>query len=252
MSYSYDARRQQDRDDRRHRHLQLHLRPVRRAHLGDERRRPDDGYGYNPDGEATGITYPLPSTATWATTDTVSYSYDHAGELTGVTDFNGNQVAITSTADGSPTRYRSGQPATPSPRPTSAADNPSAITLKNSGTTLQSFSYSDSPAGTILTETDTPSSALARPADYTYDAKGRVTSMTPGSGSADDYSFDASGNLTTLPAGATGSYDDAGELTSRHLSAAPPSYTYNADGERLSAAQGHHRAARPPGTAPRS
>ena len=37
--------------------------------------------------------------------------------------------------------------------------------------------------------------------------------MTPGSGTPLNYGFDASGNLTTLPTGATGSYDNAGELT---------------------------------------
>ena len=37
--------------------------------------------------------------------------------------------------------------------------------------------------------------------------------MTPGAGSALNYGFDASGNLTTLPTGASGSYDNASELT---------------------------------------
>jgi RHS repeat-associated protein len=195
------------------------------------------GYGYNADGQPTSVTYPLPSTATWASTDTVSYTYDHASEMTGVTDFNGNQVAVTSTADGSPDSVSLGSTGDSITTTYSAAGDASGISLKNSsGTALQSFSYSDSAAGTILSETDTPSSALT-PADYTYDAKGRVTSMTPGSGSADDYSFDASGNLTTLPAGGTGSYNDAGELTSGTASGTSTSYSYNADGERLSAAQ---------------
>jgi RHS repeat-associated protein len=120
----------------------------------------------------------------------------------------------------------------------SAADVASAIALKNGGgTTLQSFSYSDSPAGTILSETDTPSSAQS-PATYAYDAQGRVTSMTPGSGTAHSYGFDASSNLTALPTGGTGSYDKNGELTSATLSGTTTSYSYNADGERLSAAQG--------------
>ena len=62
--------------------------------------------------------------------------------------------------------------------------------------------------------------------------------MTPGTGSALSYGFDASGNLTTTPAGATGTYDKAGELTSGALSGTTTSYTYNADGERLTAKQG--------------
>ena len=62
--------------------------------------------------------------------------------------------------------------------------------------------------------------------------------MTPGTGSPLNYAFDASGNLTTLPTGATGTYDHDGELTSAALSGTTTSYTYNADGERLTAKQG--------------
>jgi RHS repeat-associated protein len=196
------------------------------------------GYGYNGDGQPLTITYPLPSAATWASTRTVSYTYDNAGQLTGVTDFNGQQIGIASTADGSPNSVTLGSTGDTLTATYSAADAASAIALKNGGgSTLQSFSYSDSPAGTILSETDTPSSALS-PATYTYDAQGRVTSMTPGSGSAHSYGFDASSNLTALPAGGTGSYDKNGELTSATLSGTTTSYSYNADGEQLSAAQG--------------
>jgi RHS repeat-associated protein len=62
--------------------------------------------------------------------------------------------------------------------------------------------------------------------------------MTPGSGTALSYSFDPSGNLTTLPTGATGTYDKAGELTSANMLGSATSYTYNADGEQLTAKQG--------------
>ena len=62
--------------------------------------------------------------------------------------------------------------------------------------------------------------------------------MQPGSGSPLDYTYDASGNLTTLPTGASGTYDKAGELTSSSQSGATTSFTYNADGERLTAVQG--------------
>jgi RHS repeat-associated protein len=196
------------------------------------------GYGYNGDGEPRTVTYPLPSTATWASTPTVSYTYDNAGRLTTVTDFNGQNISIGNTADGLPNSVTLGSTGDSIATSYSATDTASAIALKNSGgTTLQSFSYSDSPAGTILSETDTPSSAQS-PATYTYDAQGRVTSMTPGSGSANSYAFDASSNLTALPTGGTGSYDKNGELTSATLSGTSTSYSYNADGERLSAVQG--------------
>jgi RHS repeat-associated protein len=196
------------------------------------------GYGYNGDGQPLTITYPLPSTATWASTPTVSYTYDNAGQLTGVTDFNGQQIGIGNTADGSPNSVTLGPTGDTLATTFSATGTASAIALKNSaGTTLQSFSYSDSPAGTILSETDTPSSAQS-PAAYTYDAQGRVTSMTPGSGSAHSYGFDASSNLTALPTGGTGSYDKNGELTSATLGGTATSYSYNADGEQLSAVTG--------------
>jgi RHS repeat-associated protein len=197
-------------------------------------------YGYDADGDVTGTTYPLGSGATWASSDTVGYGYDNADELTSVTDFNGHQITIGNTADGLQDSLglgSSGDTITTSYDPT---DNPSAITLKNSSSTLQSFTYSGSPAGTILSETDTPSSS-GSPADYAYDARGRVTSMTPGTGAARNYSFDASGNLTTLPTGATVpsyGYNDAGELTSSTLSGTTTTYTYNGDGEQLGSAQG--------------
>ena len=183
------------------------------------------------------ITYPLPAGATWASTDTVSLTLDKAGLLTQVSDFNGNQITIGNTADGLPNSVGLGSTGDTISTTYDNGNSPSAISLKNSASTLQSFTYSDSPAGTILSETDTPASAQS-PAVYTYDAKGRVTSMTPGTGSALNYGFDASSNLMTLPTGATGSYDKAGELASSISSGTTTNYTYNADGQRLTAQQG--------------
>jgi hypothetical protein len=50
-------------------------------------------------------------------------------------------------------------------------------------------------------------SSPGSPAAYTYDAKGRVISMTSGTGSALNCGFEASSNLTTLPVGAAGTYE---------------------------------------------
>jgi len=194
-------------------------------------------YGYNPDGEVTGITYPLPSTATWATTDTVTNGYDNADELTSVTDFNNHQITIGHTADGAPNSEALGSSGDTVTATYDANDDPSVIAVKNSSNTLQSFTYSYSQATTVLSETDTPSSAQS-PAVYTYDANGRVTSDTPGTGTTLSYGFDASSNLTTLPNAASGTYNDAGELTSSVQSGTTTSYTYNADGEQLTSTQG--------------
>jgi RHS repeat-associated protein len=193
-------------------------------------------YGYNADGDDTSITYPLGSPA-WAATSTVSFGYDNDDDLTSITDFENHQITIQQNADGMPateTLGSTGDTITTSYDPT---DTPSAIAVKNATTTLQSFTYTDAPAGNILSETDTPSSPKS-PALYTYDAQGRVTSMTAGTSTSLDYSFDPSGNLLTLPTGASGTYDNDSELTSSTLSGTTTSYGYNADGERLTAKQG--------------
>lgn len=197
------------------------------------------GYGYNPDGQMAAITYPLPATATWATSPTVNYTYDNAGLLTKLTDFNGNPITIANTADAMPTSATLGSAGdiiTTSYDPT---DAPSAITLKNSTSTLQSFTYTYGPDGSVANEADTPSSAQSP--SYTYDSQGRVTSMTPGSGPAQNYTFDPSGNLTTLPGGATVSsngYDGAGELKAATLGGTTTNYAYDPSGNRLTSKQG--------------
>ena len=195
------------------------------------------GYGYNADGATSSITYPLPAGATWAASDSVSYGYDQAGYPTSVTDFNGNKITIGNTADGlanSEVLAATGDTLATTYDNTGVA---SEIDLKNAASTLLSFSYSDAPSGAILSETDTPSSPQT-PASYTYDQLGRVTSMTPGSGSPHNYAFDAAGNLTTTPTGATGTYDDAGELTSSVLGTTTTNFAYDAKGQRLTAKVG--------------
>ena len=195
-------------------------------------------YSYDALSNVTGITYPLGGGATWATSDTVTYQYDAAAEMTAVTDFNGNTTEVANTADGLPSSLSLGSSGDTVSTTYDPTDAPSDITLTNSSsTTLLGFSYSDEPSGGIQAETDTPSSSTS-PADYTYDAQSRVTQMTPGSGSALSYGEDASSNLTTLPTGATGSYDDANELTSSSLSGTTTDYTYDADGDQTQATVG--------------
>ena len=187
-------------------------------------------YGYDALGDTTSVTYPLGSGASWANTDTVSYGYDAASELSSVTDFNGHTSAVSDTADGLPSALSLGASGDSVNTAYGANDAPSSVTLTN-GSTLQEFAYSDAPSGAVASETDTPSSALS-PAAYTYDAQSRVTSMTPGTNSALTYGEDASSNLTTLPTGASGTYNDASELTSSSLSGTTTSYTYDASGNR--------------------
>ncbi len=165
-------------------------------------------YAYDADGDTTGVTYPLGSGASWASSDTVSYGYDDADELVSVTDFNGHTVSVGSTADGLPNSLSlgsSGDTVTTTYDPT---DTPSLIKLANSSSTLQQFSYSDVPSGAIGSETDTPSSSVS-PASYTYDAQNRVTQLTPGSESAPGYA--------TTRSMRRGTCDHAPEWWHRHL-----------------------------------
>jgi RHS repeat-associated protein len=192
------------------------------------------GYGYDADGDVASVTYPLPSTASWATTDAISYGYTKSDIMNQVTDFNGHQIQITIGSDSLPTSTALGASGDTIATTYDPTDAPSQIALTNSSGTLQKFSYSDAPAGDILSETDTPASS-GSPMTYTYDAQGRITSMTPGSGSAQSYSPDASGNLGTLPGGATGYYGHDSELTSSVLGGTTINYAYNADGQRLTA-----------------
>jgi RHS repeat-associated protein len=189
------------------------------------------GYAYDADGDVTGVTYPLPGSATWASSDTVTYGFDHADNMNSVTDFNGNEISVTDTADGLPSSESLGSSGDSVDATYGQTDAPSAVDLVRGESTLLGFSYSDAPSGDILSETDTPSGS----ASYTYDSQARVTAMTSGS---ETYGYDASGALTTLPNGATGTYDDAGELTSSTLDDATTDYTYSADGNQLSATEG--------------
>jgi RHS repeat-associated protein len=192
---------------------------------------------YNSDGDVTSTTYPLPASASWATTDTVDESYDNADNLTGVTDFNGNRISIAYSSDGLVDAMTLGVTGDKIDTTFDNTDSPSLIKLKNSTATLQSFSYSYGPDGTVLNETDTPTSSFS-PATYTYDDQGRVTSMTPGSGTTLNYTYDASSNLTTLPGGGTGTYNASGELSSASIGGAGTSFTYDPDGQQLNEKQG--------------
>src|SRR5262249_16006329 len=115
------------------------------------------GYGYNADGQVSSVTYPLPSN-TWSATPTVNYTYDHAGLLTQPTDFNGHAITIGHTADSLPNSVALGSSGDTISTTYDNTNAPSAIALKNGTPTLQSFTYTDSPARTIVNEADTPTS----------------------------------------------------------------------------------------------
>ncbi len=194
-------------------------------------------WAYDSDGNVESTTYPLPGSASWAATDTVDDFYDHADNLTGVTDFNGNRISIGYSPDDLVNTTTLGSTGDKIDTTFDNTDSPSLIKLENSTSTLQSFTYSYAPDETILNETDAPSSSFS-PAVYTYDDQGRTTSMTPGSGSPLNYTYDASSNLATLPGGGTGTYNAAGQLTSATIGDANTSFDFDADGQQLNEKQG--------------
>jgi RHS repeat-associated protein len=195
-------------------------------------------YTYDGDGNRTGVTYPLPATATWAASSTVTYTYDKADTLAAVTDLNGNQETITRNRDGQPSAVSLGTSGDTLNFAYGQNDTPSSIALQASGgNSLQSFAYTYAPGNQLLNETDTPSSA-GSPTSYAYDARGRLTSATPGTGTSLSYTYDSSGNLLTLPTIATASYGNNDELTNSTLSGTSTSYAYDADGNRLVSSQG--------------
>jgi RHS repeat-associated protein len=197
-------------------------------------------YTYDAAGHTTGITYPLPAGATWATTNTVNYAYDLAGGLSSATDLRGKQMTITPTANEQPLTVSLGATGDTLNFGYGQDGNPSAITLKASGgSPLQSFAYAYAPGGEVLTETDTPTGATS-PESYAYNTRGRLTSMTPGTAATINYTYDPAGNLTTLPTGANAQsgYGGNGELATSTLAGVASAYSYDADGNRLTRTQG--------------
>ncbi len=188
-------------------------------------------YSYDLDGDTTGITYPLGSGATWTTSDTVTYTYDHADQLASVTDFNGHSSVVATSADGLPTSETLGGSGDTLSTIYAPNNAPASISLSNSSSTLQQFAYSDAPSGAIASETDLPASSYS-PANYGYNAQSQVTQDTPGSQAAKSYSLDTSGNLTTLPTGASATYNAGSQVTSSTLSGTTTSYAYDAAGNR--------------------
>jgi YD repeat-containing protein len=88
-------------------------------------------------GDVTSITYPLPASATWASSDTVTLSYHDPGNVSAVTDFNGNQLAITDTRDNLPAAVTLGSTGDTISTTYDATGSPSLISLANGSGTLQ-------------------------------------------------------------------------------------------------------------------
>jgi RHS repeat-associated protein len=194
-------------------------------------------YEYNGLGEATQVTYPLPSGTTWDTEPYATFTYDDAGLLEHFVDLRGTETQFSYTPD--ELTHVVTYPSTIG-TVTTSYDNADNVEEVNALSSTLTYSYDYSPASTVSGETDSATGAGVSPS-YDFDTLARVTKLTPGSGSATSYGYDQSGNLTTLPggpyAGDSGTYDDASELTG--ISAATAvDLAYDADGNRLSETQG--------------
>ncbi|MGA8681342.1 MAG: RHS repeat-associated core domain-containing protein, partial [Acidimicrobiales bacterium] len=204
-------------------------------------------YAYDRLSNPTSITYPLPSGTSWDSTDTESLSYDSDGNLASLTDLSGDETQFSYSADGLLSGISFPSAVGSESISYDNADNLEAITFTKASTSLE-YSYTREPSGGIASETDDEDGTeVASSPSYDYDSVDRVTSLTPHSGSATSYGYDASGNLTTPPGAASAAYDDGSELcwtsttSSSNTCSSPPSgattYSYDDDGDRLSATQ---------------
>jgi RHS repeat-associated protein len=139
---------------------------------------------------------------------TVQYGYDSASRVTQLTDWLGNKINFTYTADGLP----------------STESRPNGI-----GTTI---SY-DSADRLVSVHHDSAGGPVAH-YDYTLDANGNRTSVVTAAGT-ESYTLDALSRITeaTYPTGEVVryTYDAAGNRTSQTVNGVATNYTYNSGGE---------------------
>lgn len=172
-------------------------------------------YSYDLAGNETGITYPNGKS--------VTETFDPANRLASVKDWLGNTTSSGYDPDSNLT-------STTFPADTGdidtyaydATDQMSSINMSQGPSTLATLSYTRDPLGQVTTETQTglPGSASTT---YTYTKLSQLASA-----GANDYSYDNAGNITQLDGAGGYSYNEAGELTSSPAAA----YAYDALGER--------------------
>ena len=181
-------------------------------------------YAYDAAGRLRKLTYPagqeasyaydaggrLASVTDWAANAT-SYGYDDAGRATSVTRPNG--VVTTAVYD--------------------AVDRLTAQVDARGASTLQSLSYVLDPSGRRLSMTDASGTTT-----YTYDAAYRLTGVAYPGGRSATYSYDAGGNRTRLVDSAAGTTDYTYDAVDQLLTAGAATFTYDANGSRVSRTAG--------------
>jgi RHS repeat-associated protein len=155
------------------------------------------GYGYDPAGLLTTLTYP--------NGDAVARTYDGAGELVSVQDWLGNTTTFSYDHDGNVTSQAdpNGVSAGSS---YNAADQLTGITDKTGSATLEKYSYTRDKLGDVTTAAET--SAIADTHGYSYTQLSQL-----GSDNGADYGYDQAGDLTTEPGGVAQAFNADSQLT---------------------------------------
>jgi len=171
-------------------------------------------YTYDPAGNIIALTYPNGKT--------VTRSYNSAGQLASVTDWLGNTTTFSYDHDGNltATTYPNGDTVR------SSYDNSNQMTatavVGAGNTTLAGITYTRDANGLVTHETD--SGALSGSTAYTYDTQNRLTSA----GTA-TYGYDPAGDLVNN-AGTTQTFNSAQQLTTTTNAAGTTTYTYDPNG----------------------
>jgi RHS repeat-associated protein len=176
------------------------------------------GYAYDEAGHVTTLTYP-------GTGRSVTRTFDDAGNLTSVKDWNNKTTSFTYDANNALTTTVNAN-GTTATTTRDALGVPLSSTLTKANTTLASIAYTRDAISQIDTET-TVNLGPAR--TYANDALGRLTKDT-----ATSYAYDSAGNLTTNGS-MTQAYDPAGQITSAASSATTTNYGFDTRGNRTTA-----------------
>ena len=184
------------------------------------------GYGYDAAGQMTTLTYPNGTK--------VGYGYDSAGQMASVTDSSGNITSFGWTANGQLATQTSPNGVAQT-RGYDTAGQTTGITTMKGTATLGAFTYGYDTAG-HLTADSTTGTAHA----YQYDPVNQLTTVatTPTGGTTSNagYIATAGGLLTKTTAGTVLGYNTAQELTtSTPISGGATTYTYDANGSRITA-----------------
>ncbi|MFE9421729.1 RHS repeat-associated core domain-containing protein [Kitasatospora sp. NPDC006697] len=170
------------------------------------------GYGYDPNGNRTSITYP------GVAGQTVIQSFDAADNLASVTDSSSRKTVFGYTPDGqwSSTTYPNGTSTTTTFDDT---DQPAGDTLSKGASTLAALTYTRDNTGRLSSQTPTGLADVAQ--TYQYTARNQLSTVRTATATI-GYSYDQAGNPGQLGK-VTQAFDPGGELCWSTGGAAPGS-----------------------------